>query len=142
MGERKVYLVSRGSYSNYSIEAVFDSLELAELYTKTFPGSGGYDCEPSIETYTLNPLVPEMRAGMALYELEMDRNGEVSYLRAAPDVDPAAVRYVARPYSGGKGLPQRFSVYVLATDEQHAVKIANERRVQMIAMNEWPEDAA
>jgi len=33
--------------------------------------------------------------------------------------------------------PKTLSGYVLAIDEQHAAKIANERRIQLIANGEW-----
>lgn len=48
----KVYIVTRGCYSDYGIECVFSTLEAAEKYCAT-TYSTGYRDEPRIEEYDL-----------------------------------------------------------------------------------------
>jgi hypothetical protein len=142
MEERKVYLVSTGHYSDYSIDAVFDTRELAEMYVRTYPGNGKWDV-PEIEEYDLNPHEPTIRLGLVAHRIVMGRDGTTNHIETAsrgghPD-EPET--FISGPWKGlGRDEPATLVVHVLARNEQHAVKIANERRVQMIAMNEWPED--
>ena len=47
-------------------------------------------------------------------------------------------RRTQAPAYKGKGIPDALNGSVLAKDEKHAVKIANEQRTQMIALGRWP----
>jgi hypothetical protein len=136
---RKVYLVTSGSYSDYGVDAVFDTREGAELFIATFRRESWMDAF-EIEEWNLNPFEPQMRAGLLPFFVDMRRDGETIAVRAA---DAHDTKFYAVPvvWNNDRHRHNHCAFVMMATDETHAVKIANERRVQMIAMNEWPEDA-
>jgi hypothetical protein len=121
-GRVTVFAVSSGSYSDYHIEAVFSTREKAERYIELF-GSTGYD-ESGIEEWELDPHEKEMREGIRAYSISMATDGEVDsiYLTGVPSGEPSFARY-----------PGGFYGTIHARDEEHAVKIANERRLMLIA---------
>lgn len=132
----KVYIVTAGDYSDYGIRAVFSTRELAEAFIAKYGNSlGDWGDTPVIEEWTLD----DPRAigdHMMQYRVSLARNGDVHY------VEPIKLLSVGGPYSETKpvflGLLKDGGVAgsVLARDEQHAVKIANEKRAQLIAERE------
>lgn len=136
-GRGTVYVVTSGSYSDYSINAVFSTREKAERYIDLFCAKNGYD-EAGIEEWELDPYEKEMREGIRAYMVHMDEDGNVTSLRlsGAPIGESSFVRLpdnIAN-YSGN-----RFYGSIHARDEEHAVKIANERRLMLLAQPGFPE---
>lgn len=84
----------------------------------------------NIEEYELDQDAQVIREGLKLWTVEMLRDGTT--IRVNPNVhgDPTK-SYILR----GGSRPTLF--YCYAKDEKHAVKIANERRVQLLASNLW-----
>jgi hypothetical protein len=79
--------------------------------------------------------------GRRPFRVAMRRDGELLDCAALEfyDIDPPDPS--VEIFNAGDGLLRSwFRVWAWATDEKHAVKIANERRAQLIASNEWPPD--
>lgn len=140
----KVYLVSTGCHSDYTPRAIYSTKELA-LEANRFFGN-----ENEVEEFDLD-VMPNHPAGMYPFEVLIDQDGnvhkvcfvtyEIGFNRfmkidgkyeEMPDwVPDNSVGYGVRTLT-----TQRFFTYRMwAKDEQHAVKIANERRAMAIANN-------
>ncbi len=155
---KKIYVVTAEYYSAYHIVGVFDDKESAEKLVRGI-NDGRWWCSENdrncwgarVETFVLNPNQGEINAGLIPFEVLMGRDGnssgqrvgkknpvEVSTSRELPE----GIGYKLRKFGeyGNKDLPSRLEATVFARDKQHAVKIANEIRIQLMATNQWPED--
>ena len=128
---KTIYVVTRGSYSDYGIKAIFNTKELAQAYIDSFK----YDSynEMSIEEWDLNPNSKELKKGRKPYFVRMDKAG------IATEYNHVDSSY---GFNGGTVISftldkQSMNCYCWAKDEKHAIKIANEKRVQFIALDRW-----
>jgi hypothetical protein len=142
MNERIVYMVTSGSYSDCGVNAIFSTREKAQEFVELFPDS---DCN-GISEVKLDPECLEWKkSGRIRYRVLMLRDGTVEEAKqseafARYDFEGGGTiwnRSTAPAYIG-RGIPDCLTATVWATDEKHAVKIANEIRTRMIANNEWP----
>ncbi|MHC1627426.1 MAG: DUF7336 domain-containing protein [Candidatus Nezhaarchaeales archaeon] len=127
----ELYMVSQGEYSDYKICGVFDSKELAEKFIKSF-GVHGYDAM-FIEEIELNPHEKEVRNGFKSYFLYINILGDTRDIRlnaSYPSFEGSGNHFTSRS--------NELMVDCFAKNEAHAAKIANERRVQIIAAYQWP----
>ena len=125
-----MYVVTAGEYSDYGIEAMFDEESLAKAYIASVKSSG-YQ-EMRIETYNLNPHEKQLRLGYKSYLVRMTKDGicpELYQSERAPDDGENNT-----PFFDNK---QNLVMYVFAKDEQHALKIVNERRIEIKAFKKW-----
>ena len=135
-------MVTTGCYSDYRPRAIYSTEELAVEANRFFGN------ENIIEEFELD-VMPDHPAGMYPYEVLMDQDGN-SYKVEAVTYEIGFERYVLVDHKSDvvpdwvpdkdTGYPhrtlvsQRFWTYRMwAKDEQHAVKIANERRAMAIA---------
>ena len=129
----KVYILTRGSYSDYSIVAVFSSLEKLNEFKLAIPDADYNDTEE----YDINPDDAQMvNSGLALWLVQMRHNGDVVSVRprSRSYSSTSCLVYGCRPEA------MEFSMIedvVWARDEQHAVKIVNEKRIVLIALGRW-----
>ena len=131
----KIYIVTSGAYSDYRINAVFSTKENAEKFTKLY-GVGDYDIEEfevDDEMALINRIIDEK---ITIYLVCMDRDGNIKeVMKESPSVS------LVEELLAGKQKPVLYAdcmdMCVIAKDEKHAVKIVNEKRVQLIANNEW-----
>ena len=131
---KKIYVVTSGSYSDYGIDAIFDSRELAQSFIDSFDKSRGWTDFNDIEEWELNPNEPELKMNRKAYNLRMNKEGETQN----------SVEHSKSTYGHREGLSISFTinsewmnVNCYADDEQHAIKIANEKRTQILALNRW-----
>jgi hypothetical protein len=118
---QKVYVVTRGRYSDCSNFGVYSTRERAEA-------AGG-----EIEEWILDND-PQRPGHFKCFHVVMDRDGNVwranvtEYLGEHP-----------KPSRRGKRQehPGSYDFEVFGTDLEHAVKVVNEQRIQMIAENQW-----
>lgn len=128
----KVFLVSTGSYSDYRIVGVFSSEEKAKAIA-------GILKEAEVEEKTLDPFVAELNEGLSVYSVRMSPNGDVETVerhdRDAEYTFDYRLKGTEEPLEllTWKDRPPVYLKLVFARDEQHAVKIVNELRVQAIA---------
>jgi len=157
-----IYIVTSGEYSDYRIQAVFTDPEKAKNFCRLHnpKGENGVDevkttvngrtftyCPDfNIEDYETDPDIPTAPKGLFGFIVHLSKCGEVS------EVMDTNIAYVQSKtdihvFSMGCSFKRRvfkdtpyMTICVLAKDAHHAVKIANEKRAQLIAYNLWPED--
>ena len=122
----KVYLVTDGDYSDYRVLGVYSSMEKAE-HAKLL-----YAADNDVEEYELD-AVPESPPGLLAYVVIMELSGDVSHMWQESVKGFKSRWHPGDPY--GSAPVAWFRIW--ARDEQHAVKIANEWRAQIIAMGLW-----
>lgn len=125
-----MYVVTAGEYSDYSIEAMFDEESLAKAYIASVKSSGYQQMR--IETYNLNPNEKQLRSGYKSYLVRMTKDG----------ICPEMYQSDRTPFDGENDTPffdtrQNLVMCVFAKDEQHALKIVNERRIEIKAFKKW-----
>lgn len=141
---KTIYAVSRGSYSDYRIVALFSTKAKAQGYIAAVKFDSYDDAE--IEEFQLDPDTADLlQRGYSVWRVVMLRDGSTERVdrtdNSQYDVEDAptfhiwertkAVAYI------GKGIPDALVASVWAKSEKAAVKIANEKRAQMIASGEW-----
>ncbi len=135
-----VWVIEQGTYSDYRVVGVYNSKEKADRVAE-WMNKDAYD-EASVSEWPLNPAAVELNAGMQQFSVRMLRNGDVEMVQlyesryATANDHGIWRRSEARAYHG-KNAEDCLSSTVWATDEKHAVKIVNERRIQMLASGEW-----
>lgn len=124
-----VYAVESGQYSDYHINAIFSTKELAQEFIDSSKFST-YD-DPSIAEWELDPEAYKAAPGHLWYtvfiDLETGNNAQTyedegSALYREPPEDQV---YLQGPKNNTKAV---LKITVQATDNKHAIKIANERR--------------
>lgn len=125
-----VFLVTRGDYSDYRVCAVFTDKKLAQKYIDSFEKA--YD-EFRIENYKLNPFSKELKADYKPYFLRMKKDGTCTEIY----VKDSSYGFESEDLDVGFDIHKDMYLSVFAKDEKHAIKIANEKRVQLIAENRW-----
>jgi hypothetical protein len=126
---KKLYVVTSGEYSDYEISAIFDTKELAEKYIDSF--SLGYYTEMRIEEYDLNPNKAALKKGHKAYFVRMDKDGNTKEINIL-DCDYGFDDGIS--YTHDQKL---MNVHCFAKDEKHAIKITNEKRIQVLAYDTW-----
>lgn len=120
-----IYVVTSGIYSDYGIEGVFDDETMAVEYVEWFRPK--WDSSWEVEKWELNPFIPAKRAGHDAWEVRMQKDGTTTYVERSTDPPTEALYYSYEHY---------MLTVVMARDERHAVKIANDQRAQLIALGE------
>lgn len=138
----KIYVVTDGEYSEYHIEAVFTDKAKAERYAEVYAAK--------VEEYDSDPEGPSVPPGMRVYQLAMNSVGEVAEVEHVSydevlfdDQFVSGPMYPDEPdvfrFRFGDETSPRWGIKFacLARSEEHAVKIVNEWRIQMLAENRW-----
>lgn len=124
----KIYIITSGSYSDYSIDTVFLDKELAEEYVDKHNNCGDeyYHDDTVIEEYSI-----EENLDKYVYNVSMKRDGGVVHCHYSEHSHKDFY------YEGNKGYEGMYVFYTKSRDKKRAIKIANERRTQLIAENKW-----
>ena len=131
MKQENIFIVTQGDYSDYHICGVFTSEELAQKFIDSF-GIQKWDVM-RIEEYSLNPLEIELRKGYIPFFVRMSKEGECIEIT----VEDSCYGYTINADEFGFDIKLNLYYHVFAKDEQHAIKIVNEKRGQLIAMDRW-----
>jgi hypothetical protein len=127
---QSVWLVEEGEYSSYHIVGVFSTEANAQLVAERDP-------HMRIVERPLDPAVAELSQGWQQFLVDILRDGTIqrceAYDGVIADDDCEPVLSPARRYPGADFL----LLTVWARDEQHAAKVANEKRTQFIAEGKW-----
>ncbi len=142
----KVYVCTSGEYSDYHIDTVFDNKEDAEEFCEKFGDM--------IEEYEINVITPILRTGFKRYIVCLDRDGNTPFdsgsnIEQLKYLNIGNLKTVVHFNEGEKEkypcsrlIPN--TEYILVTcfakNEEHALKIANEKRTEIIAFNKWSFD--
>jgi len=122
---KKIYLVSTGDYSEYRIEGVYSTKK------KALEAKKRYGSMNDIEEYVIDEM-PDCPNGLYLFEVVMDRWGNSC---TSNHIDMRNIHYLWTWHDDN-------NIYftLWAKDKKHAVKIANEHRAHIIALNLWPKN--
>ena len=143
----KIYIVSDGCYSDYGIRAVFSTREKAQAFIDEHaapwdgPGYARRLDEPSIEEWVLDDESPPEKCQR--FSVVLAENGDTMFA-ATTSRDGGPLRQCeAFRWGGWPGellLPGRialqFAGTLWATDADHAIKSARDRRAASIAAGE------
>ena len=134
MGKNTVYVVTSGEYSDYGIDAIFSTRELAQSFIDAFKADKWHEMD--IEEWDLDPNSTHLKQNRKPYFLRINKRGDVSDLEVADssygfkkDLPEAEISYTANL--------EWMNINCFADDENHAVKIAGEKRSQILAANLW-----
>lgn len=146
---RKAYIVTKGDYSDYHIVGVFSSKKAADDFIEPRnKDRGQWDDEYRLEIWPMNSWNPPLQS----YRVSMFKDGEV---RRVQLVDPnledgelvcgESLTVLKSKRVGMDDLvtwreaPHVPIMYltIAARDKYHAVKIANEKRLMLIAENRF-----
>ena len=139
---KKIFAVSSGSYSDYRVNAVFSTEELAQEYMDVVKQSDYND----IEEYEVDPpAVNLLRSGYSVWRVLMLHDGVVESVARTEneyyDVEGTPRHWIwertQAPAFKNKGIPDALDSRVWAKTEKQAVKIVNEKRTEMIANGRW-----
>lgn len=126
-----VFLVTRGDYSDYRVCAVFTEKALAEKYINSFKGNP-YEAF-RIENYALNPYGYELKNDYKPFFLRMTKEGNCTEI----NIKDSSYGFEDEDTGMGFDINKNMYISIFAKDETHAIKIANKKRVQLIAENHW-----
>lgn len=131
---KKVFVVTSGEYSDYGIDAIFSTRELAQSFIDAFKANKWYEMD--IEEWDLDPNKTHLKQNRKPYFLRINKKGDVSDLSLADssygfnqDMPEAEISYTPNL--------EWMNINCFADDENHAVKIAGEKRSQILAANLW-----
>ncbi len=127
---KNVYLVSTGNYSDYHIVAAFSKEEKAKKFIEIIDKRKKYESdEYDIEILELDKIGNLTARGYRWFKVTMLKDGTVK-------------RVINEGFDSG----EIYSLWdgnlhytVLAKSEKNAVKIVNEKRIMLIALNRWEE---
>ena len=123
---KTVYLVTHGEYSDYKVHGVYSTRRKAAYAQKLFAAD-------RIEAFELD-AVPSIPRGFFHYGVTMKEDG------TGKSVLIYNVEYYDPEEKWNPAPPDAVDFQMLARNEKQAVKIANERRVQLIANNLFVTD--
>lgn len=126
----KIYAVNSGTYSDWGIDALFDTRELAELFMKLNVIEDRYDSYNDIREYELNPGAAELREGMSHYWIQMRSDGSTAY---PPEIRLYDIGEPNETTFREHGRERFMNWHGWARTPEHALKIANERRIMLLA---------
>lgn len=136
---KTVYAVNSGCYSDFGVDAIFSTRKKAEEYMLAFPD----DFNDIIE-YTLDPPDAAMpKSGFMFWSVWMLRNGDVEKVETVvPSTyslrdEPYVWRRPTAPDYRGKNAQDVLMLKTWAKTSTAAIKIANEKRVELIATGGW-----
>jgi len=129
----KVFVVTRGSYSDYGISGIFTTRKLAQAFIASF--KKGYNEFNDIETWTLNPFEIALKKGYKPYFLRIDKKGNTSNIKITDNSYGFEENMIY-----GFDVNNHMYLYTYALSPEHAIKIANEKRIQILAKDKWPKD--
>ena len=115
---KKIFIVTSGSHSDYTIEGVFENADEAKRVSKLI-------FEGRVEEYPLNQSSDN--SFLYPWRVWMEEDGKVL---------DSSLRIEAKrkaEYKTGGGY---IDAYVLARDKEHAIKIVNDWRTRKIALGE------
>ena len=134
----KIYLVTRGEYSDYEVIGAFSTEEKAQAVVDAINTNEEYYRDAEIEVLPLDSI--EVKPGCKIYDVRMSKEGDTD-VRTLYYPSDSVGRTEFRFTTGWNGWKK--GVYLVVTryveTPEHVVKIANELRTQWLAQREWPE---
>ena len=138
---KTIYVVTSGEYSDYGINAMFSTQDAAERFVVELNGARYSWGTCMIEAWTLDEFAPPADRGLHPFHVFMWKNGSVADVARAGYYDmrqPAReiMKRCTRDGDWSSGTPC-LAVRGWFKDVPHAVKVANEVRAQIVALDRW-----
>lgn len=134
---KTVWVIEKGSYSDYRVLGVFSSEENANIVADKMNAEDVYE-KATVSEWPLDPIVNELQQGRVLYKVYMLKDGTTESVNAEPgEFDDSVCIWRRSTVYINKNIPDILVARVWAKDETHAIKIANEHRTRLIASKEW-----
>jgi len=131
-----IWMVTRGCYSDYHVVGIFSSEEGAIRFCEAFPeAKKDYD-GLDIEKMELDPSMEEINNGLSPYFVKMLMNGDVVECKKRESPSYHGDFQVVETYFHNEG-KKIILADVWARDQQHAIKIVNEKRAIAIASGQF-----
>lgn len=130
----RIFLLTAGQYSDQHVVGAFSSRENAEEFKRSYPDSR--DCSYNeLEEMRLDPGIAESRSGLRRWFVAMKRSGDVlsADLSRYLEIPDDATSSWCVTFDGSYEF-RHFRMW--ARDREHAIKIANERRIASLAAGE------
>lgn len=124
----KIYVVTAGNYSDYTILGVSTNKDIAEAFAKI----SGYD-EPRVEEYDDiqdMSIIEKAKRMVPRWAIMFEVNGELHYLT---EDDPVSYSEPMDPEIKPYGMSDLLVAHVSAEDKDHAIKIARDLRVKYLS---------
>jgi hypothetical protein len=120
-----VYVLSRGSYSDYCIEGIFSTERKAIEFAEQVLSID--EKQYKIEVFELDKLSEVVSKGLKPYLVYMEKDGTVLEISQTSESNE----------DYGFAVGNKLYCIVFARDKDHAVKLTNERRSQLIFEGKW-----
>jgi hypothetical protein len=124
-----VYAVARGEYSDYRIVAIYSTRALAEAVVAEINGSDNAYDKADIEVFALDEAKSEIEQGYHHYFVRLSEGGDFQECRRDPPsgfIDTLV----------GRDIHKGYYTHCWAEHDEHAIKIAKDRRAQAVALNQ------
>lgn len=138
-----IWVVEQGCYSDYLVVGVFSSKENAEIVASKINAAEYVYDQATVAEWPLDPAISEINNGMKLYSIMMLKDGTSESVKES-EFNSYNMGGEFRIWERSKTVcpetskkPDCLTATVWATSSYHAIKIANEKRAQMIASGEW-----
>jgi hypothetical protein len=127
----KIYMVASGEYSDYRVLGLYSTMEKAEYAHKL------YNADSEIDEIELDYLPPHPPGELLWNVLVLD-NGDVLYISRLSLDEAVSLQVYSSRVRHWAGLVNPGRLFRLwAHDKAHAIKIATEKRREMLAMGTW-----
>lgn len=122
-----VYLVTTGTYSDYTVRGIFSTMEKAESFANIFEDYNDIEaCEVDRTDVCIDKEYP--------FCVNIENNNENAYF----DEDDVKLCKQKAMYFFGSDI-NFYRVYLYAKDRESAIKIAKERHMQFLALNMYKD---
>lgn len=119
----KIYVVTSGEYSDYKIEVIYSTREMAEEYANKHNKLKKYGSADEVTEFELDTPIEKHE----FIYIIMDKQGNTYSIE----------REFNRKEGFGSANETVFSWTVQTTDEKRAIKVVNEKRIQILAAGIW-----
>jgi hypothetical protein len=132
-----VYIVTHGSYSDYGLEGVFSSREKAQEYIDHETKDNEYsEFNDILEVEVDNVYNLKVRDNYKHYTINIDIDGNIwTDIGGYSWFDLTNKRLYNHFYTIYRDNSIFFNI--VTKDKEHAIKIANDKRAELIALNQW-----
>lgn len=123
---KTVWVVEDGDYSDYCVIGVYSEEASALQAASMFGGD--------VSEWPLDPGVDEINRGLKPYYVAMSRNGGNVSTFQENSLPGEKGYWIYESYGARKHI---LTTSVWATSKDHAIKIVNEKRIQILAADAW-----
>lgn len=143
--KKKVHVVEIGKYSDRRVVAVVDSARMLQRAKRIYELDE--NAMDDLESFAINDMW-QVPAGYSVWSIAMSKNGDIfvrpEILNEQFEETKHFIYFIQNSpvYNRTTGTYKAcdvMRVYVYARNEEHAIKIANERRTAAIALGLWKQ---